>query len=185
MLKWCVLIIILLSTIFTSHAQYVTQTVAGNGISQSLGDGFLGTQASLNSPRDVALDMYGNMYIAEEKAHKIRFINKTTGIISTLVGNGIAGSVGDGGLAINAQLHLPFSLAIDSTGQNLFISDSGNHVIRHINMTTRIISTVAGTMRSPGFGGDGNIATQALLNTPRGIRLDWKGNIYIAGSVVY
>jgi sugar lactone lactonase YvrE len=100
------------------------------------------------------------------------------------------GWTGDGGPAVDAQLSFPVALAFDAQG-NLYISDHGNDVIRKVD-TNGIITTVAGVGPSdtwvkgpwvPGIqpkGGDGGPATQAVLESPRGITFDAQGNLYIA-----
>jgi uncharacterized protein (TIGR03437 family) len=127
----------------------------------------------------MTLDAQGNIYIfAADKVRKV----STSGVITTVAGNGNPGYTGDGGLATNASLFSAGSisgLAVDSGG-NLYISDGENHVIRKVN-TAGIISTIAGN-GTPGFLGDGGQATKAELNFPAGIALDSAGNLYIADS---
>lgn len=100
-----------------------------------------------------------------------------SGIITTMAGNGTNGYSGNGGAATNASLSGPGRVAIDAQG-NLFISDAGNNVIRKMD-TNGIITTVAGG----GSGGDGGAATNASLNSPAGVAVDGKGNLFIADKL--
>ncbi|HEX3376795.1 MAG TPA: choice-of-anchor D domain-containing protein, partial [Candidatus Acidoferrales bacterium] len=93
---------------------------------------------------------------------------------------GGSGNAGDGGLAINAQLNNPDGVQVDPAG-NIYIADSASHVIRKVNISDGMISTIAGTAAA-GFSGDGGAANSAQLNVPTGILLDETGNLYIADS---
>ena len=162
----------------------VISTVAGNimnmlGIYAFAGDGGLATDAELNSPWGVAVDAAGNIYIADQGFNVIRKVTISTGIITTVVGDGNAGYSGDGGQAVDAELNAPDGITIDADG-NIYISDDGNNVIRKIDAISGIITTVAGN-GTAGNSGDGGLATSAKLNDPSlGIALDAAGNIYIA-----
>jgi sugar lactone lactonase YvrE len=111
---------------------YIITTIAGNnslGAGYS-GDGGFATTAALNNPYGVAIDNMGNLYIADNGNNRIRFVN-TSGIISTIVGNGTAGYSGDGGLATAAEINGPTNIAFDASG-NLYIADNGNNRIRMV-----------------------------------------------------
>lgn len=97
--------------------------------------------------------------------------------ITTIAGTGTAGYSGDGGPASSAQLNHPEWITIDKVG-NLYVSDWSNRVVRRIDATTGVISTVAGT-GTAGFSGDGGPATSAQLSNPDQIALDNVGNIYV------
>jgi sugar lactone lactonase YvrE len=102
----------------------------------------------------------------------------TSGIITTVAGNGAPGISGDGGPATEAAIGRPSGLVFDHNG-NLYFSDSDNHRVRKID-ANGVISTFAGA--GQGFGGDGGPATLALLNSPADLASDAAGNIYIADS---
>jgi RHS repeat-associated protein len=154
----------------------IITTVAGNGYYGYSGDGWPAVWAQLFYPNDVDLDAGGNLYIADTNNHRIRKVD-TSGIITTVAGNGYYGYSGDGGPAIQAQLNNPTGLAVDSWG-NLYIADSNNQRIRKID-TNGFITTVAGRS-SQGYSGDGGPAIQAQLNNPTGLAVDSWGNLYIA-----
>ncbi|MEM6431630.1 MAG: NHL repeat-containing protein [Deinococcota bacterium] len=161
----------------------IITTVAGSGAIGHLngsfsGDGGAATAAQLDSPGGIAIDSAGNLFIADTGNARIRKVD-TTGIITTVAGNGSSGFSGDGGAATAAQLSFPFKVAVDSAG-NLFIADWGDHRIRKVN-TAGIITTVAGT-GTWGFSGDGGPATSAQLSRPEGIAVDNTGNLFIADS---
>ena len=154
----------------------IITTVAGNANSGYFGDGVQATSTSLNGQNGVAIDGFGNLYIADAMNWRIRKVD-VSGIITTFAGNGTGGYSGDGGLAINAQLGFTQGLTFDSFG-NLFLADLGNNCIRKIN-TSGIITTVAGNGTS-GFSGDGGLATNAELVNPSDITFDSAGSMYIA-----
>lgn len=148
-------------------ATKIITTVCGTGTAGGTGDGGPANLAQLNYPQDICIDTAGNIYIADFLSHKIRFINKANGIISTIAGNGTSGFSGDGGPALNAQLNGPSGVCVDSLG-NVYISDSYNQRIRKVNKSTGIITTIAGTGIGS-FSGDGGPAISAEISYPMGI----------------
>jgi sugar lactone lactonase YvrE len=155
----------------------IITTVAGDGLFGFSGDFGPATSARLNDPIDVAVDAFGNLFIADYGNHAIRRVDVETGIITTVAGTGVAGFSGDGGPATAAQLNGPSGVALDGDG-NLFIADSNNQRIRRVDAVTGNISTVAGNGMI-GFSGDGGPATTAKLAFPYSIAVD-QGNLYIA-----
>jgi len=158
-------------------------TVAGYGTAGHSGDNGLATAADLNGPHNVAIDAAGNIYIADMWNNRIREVMASTGIITTVAGNGTPGYSGDGGVATSAELYYPSGVAIDSAG-NIYIADAMNNRIRKVTVSTGDISTVAGN-GSEGYSGDGGPATSAEMNTPYEVALDASGNIYISDSNNY
>ena len=122
------------------------------------------------------MDDKSNVYIADRNNHRIRKVSPD-GIISTVAGTGVADFGGDGGSALEAQLHLPSDIEVGLKGV-LYISDRSNNRIRKVDLDGTI-TTVAG-IGLPGFGGDFGLAVNALLKYPFGISLDRHGNLYIA-----
>jgi sugar lactone lactonase YvrE len=156
----------------------IINTVAGDGIRGYSGDGGAATSAEVNIPYGLAVDSAGNIYIADLENNRIRKVTASTGIISTVAGNGTAGYSGDGGAATSAEINFPYGVAVDSAG-NIYIADFGNQRIRKVTASTGIISTVAGD-GIVGYSGDGGPATSAELDSPTGVAVDGAGNIYIA-----
>ncbi|MBZ5620847.1 MAG: hypothetical protein LAQ69_19280 [Acidobacteriia bacterium] len=150
-------------------------TYAGNGNAGFFGDGGSPLDAALHAPRAIAFDPAGNLYIADTLDHRIRKIDSATYTIDTVAGKG-QGLAGDGGPAVNALLNLPSSIALDSAGA-LYITDEANGRIRKVS-TAGTITTVAGT--DTVFTGDGGLAINARLSGPRGVAVDWAGNLYIS-----
>jgi len=153
-------------------------TVAGTGHQGFSGDHGPATAAQLNQPYGLALDMAGNLYIADYGNQRVRAIG-TNGNITTVAGDGPSGTYADGGPATAALLLGPHDLATDAAG-NLYISELLGHRVRQVAPGGKI-STVAG-IGIAGYGGDGGPATAAQLDQPAGLALDGAGNLYIVDS---
>ena len=169
----------------------IITTVAGNGTAAFCGDGGPAVDACLNNSVDqfaqpggcMTMDGFGNIYIADTLNDRVRKVD-TSGIITTVAGNGAQGFSGDGGAAVAASLNYPTDVAVSPSG-NLYIADKDNHCVRMVDgsgiITTVAGSPVAGTPKDgAGFEGDGGRATLAKLNEPWGIAFDSEGNLYIA-----
>jgi len=135
----------------------------------------MATNAGLNSPYGVAVDAYGNLFIADSGNSRIRKVD-TNGIITTVAGNGSYAYSGDGSAATNASIGNPSSVTLDAYG-NLFIADYGNDRVREVD-TNGIITTIAGISGS-GVWANGRPATNVLVN-PYGLAMDAWGNLFIA-----
>ena len=153
-------------------------TIAGNGVGGYGGDGGSAGLAQLQGPQGLALDAAGNIYIADLVNNRVRKVNASTGIITTIAGTGATTYNGDGIAATAANLYAPSALAFDANW-DLYLTDRYNNRIRKINIATGIISTVAGT-GTGGYNGDGIAATAAQLNAPNEVAFDVAGNLYIA-----
>lgn len=89
----------------------VLTTIAGTlGTEGDSGDGGSATSATFNWPGKLALDRYGHMYVADIYNHRVRKVNTETGVVTTVVGTGTEGFIGDGGSARDAQLAYPFDV---------------------------------------------------------------------------
>jgi sugar lactone lactonase YvrE len=162
----------------------IIATIAGTGAFAYSGDGGQATAAKLWCPLSVSLDKAGNVYIADWGNNRIREINMSTGIITTVVGNGTYGHSGDGGPATSAKIGNAYDLSFDTAG-NYFIVESFdplngyNKYVRKVDAITSNISSVAGNGNSD-YNGDGIPATNAEITNPLGLTADASGNIYIA-----
>ena len=156
----------------------IITTVAGTNGAGYTGNGGLAVNAKLNYPANIAMDALGNLFIADSSNNCIRKVDGS-GIITTVVGTGVAGYFGDGGLAVNARLSAPTGVALDGQG-NLFVADMGNNRIRLVN-PAGVISTLAGNGVAT-FQGDSGSAINASLNQPDDILADGFGQVYFSDS---
>src|ERR1035437_3190048 len=156
-------------------ASGIVTTVAGNGTAGFSGDGGAATSAMVNYPNGLAVDSFGNLYIADRFNERVRKVD-TTGKISTVAGNGNSGFDGDGAQAVAATIGECIGVAVDGSG-NLYFSS--NFRIRKVS-TNGIISTVTGT-GSLGYSGDGGPAAGAA-GDPIGIAVNAAGNLYFADA---
>jgi RHS repeat-associated protein len=216
-------------------------TVAGDASQGYTADGVKATTTDLYAPYGVAVDSSGNFYFSDEKNYRIRKVTASTGLISTIAGNGTfggtgvnMGNAGNGGPATSVALGVPQGVALDSSGNvyymdelygvvrkitastgmittvagpsycspsgapcivpylasgiavdasgNIYIADSGNYCVRKMNVSTGVLSTIAGTQDVQGYNGAGGPATSALFGFPTGVALDAAGNLYIGDS---
>lgn len=156
-------------------------TVAGNGQWFFQGDGVPATQAPIYLPSGLAVDGGGNLYLADSINNRVRRVDAVTHTITTVAGNGNAGSAGDGGPATAAQVTSPSGIALDGAG-NLYIADTGSNTIRRVDAASGNIVTIAGTPGVSGFTGDGGPATSARLNSPQALALTPAGDLLIADT---
>jgi uncharacterized protein (TIGR03437 family) len=154
-------------------------TIAGTGEAGFSGDGGSALTARLNLPNALALDAAGNLLLADAGNHRVRRINLSNGVITTIAGSGY-GFGGDGSPATEARFYFPTGLTIDRAG-GFYIADTGNHRIRRVS-ANGLISTVAGTGVA-GYGGEDGPATAAQLNAPGNLAVDASGNLYFADQL--
>jgi sugar lactone lactonase YvrE len=157
-------------------------TLAGNGGIGYVGDGGPATSAHLSSPAGLARDAAGNLYVADMKANRVRRIDATSGVISTVVGNGRPGFSGDGRPAVEAILHEPRGVAFDREGR-LMIADSRNHRIRRV-AADGTITTIAGN-GAEGLAEDGAPALQTPIGVPASIAVDADGNLIVQAGFIH
>ncbi|MEK7432285.1 MAG: NHL repeat-containing protein [Cyanobacteriota bacterium] len=157
-------------------------TIAGIGTGAFSGDSGQAGSAEINNPKGLALDASDNIYIADTSNSRIRRIDFSTGIITTVAGTGSASFSGDGGLATSATINNPNSLSIDKTG-NIYIADTTNHRIRRIDFSSGNITTVVGSSTGGSFGASDFLqGTSSILNLPSGVAVDSSSNIYLADT---
>ena len=187
-------LLLLLALLTSVGAQIGLSTLAGTkGTCGSTGDGGDPTAALLNVPYAVAVDIFQNVYIADQANHKVRLVTvpiavgarrgrqmlTASYVINTLAGTGTAGSTGDGADASSALLNTPSGLQVTTSGL-VYVADTGNHKIRLIDQSkNNQITTLVGTGTA---GSADGAAAVARLNTPTAVTFDTSGNVYIADT---
>ena len=161
---------------------YMT-TVAG-AFGQATGssgpaDGGLATEATMQLPASVVADGAGNLYIADDQNNEVRLVCFAQNS-ATIAGVSCPGAGVIVNLLPNMSLDQPTGVGLDGAG-NLYIADTGNHIILKVTAADGAVTTVAGDGK-PGFTGDGGLATAAELNRPSGVTIDASGNIFIADT---
>ncbi len=154
-----------------------TTIVAGTGILGYGGDGGQATNATIGKAISLALDGAGNVYFADGDNNRIRRVDISTGIVTTVAGTGATVDSGDGGPAVTAGVSKPTGVAVDAAG-DLYFSSSWSRV-RKVIARTGIIETVAGQFVTS-FGGDNGPALDALFWDPIPSAVGGSGNLYIA-----
>jgi hypothetical protein len=143
---------------------------------------------SLWHPNDVAVDGDDNVFIADTSDNRVLEVT-ASGTITVVAGTGKAGYTGDGKAGTEARLSQPAGVTVDAK-DNVYIADSSNNVVRRVDGSTGVITTVAGNYAAGlagndclgGFAGDGGPATSALLNDPQGVAVDGAGDLFIADT---
>ena len=159
------------------------EPVAGNHDSGSgfSGDHGLAIAAQLDTPDGVAIAPDGDLIVADSHNDRIRRVDGSTGVITTIAGSGVNGYDGDDKPATDAALATPSAVAAAANG-DIYIADTLNYRIRMVDAKTRLIHTVAGTGEAGDDVnvGDGGPATSARLNMPSDLALAPNGDIYVA-----
>ncbi|MEQ1515610.1 MAG: NHL repeat-containing protein [Usitatibacteraceae bacterium] len=161
-----------------SAASGIITTVAGTGLPAYNGDNISATDASLE-PSSIVVDLLDNLFVADFGNNRIRRIDASTGVITTLAGtSGAGGYNGDNISATTAALYGPAGLAIDPAG-NIYFADTLNQRVRKVAAGGGMITTVAGT-GTYGFNGDEIPAKTANASNPRNVVIDAAGNLYFS-----
>ncbi|MEI6715526.1 MAG: hypothetical protein WCO60_17350 [Verrucomicrobiota bacterium] len=145
-------------------------SLAGKGLDA---DG-VGTAASFNGLRNVAVDGSGNVYVADTLNNKIRKI-RSDGVVSTLAGSGVSGYAD--GTGTEASFITPYAVAVDRSG-NVYVADTFDNRIRKIT-SAGVVTTLAGSGLHGSADGKG---TAASFGTPYAVAVDGVGNVYVADS---
>lgn len=171
---------ILLTLLFTGNplaaVRYADADPVGNiyTVAGALGEGTATEVAQW--PQAIAASGH-TLYVADTGWGVIRSIDLASGIENLVAGNGNTGSLGDGGPARAAEIHVPKAMAISPSG-DLYFTDGPT--LRRVALTSGTISTVAGVAGVYGSAGDGGLARDALLNNPGGLAFDAIGNLFVA-----
>lgn len=152
-------------------------TVIGTGEAGMAADGESAATAKLNNPFGVIIGPDGALYWTDFAGHRVLKLDLASRRVSLIAGTGEKGHSGDGGLARQASLNTPHEVRFDRTG-DIFIAERDSHVVRHVDMKSGIITTIAGT-GVRGFSGDGGPAAAAQLAQPHSIALDRNDRLYI------
>jgi uncharacterized protein (TIGR03437 family) len=152
-------------------------TFAGAGTSGFGGDNGPAAQALLSSPRGLAIDAEGSVYISDSGNHRIRRVSRA-GVITTYAGTGVCGFSGDNGPAASAQICAPGRIAIQ--GGFVYFTDTEGNRVRRVDPSGTIVSIAGTGVR--GYAGDRGPATASRLSAPFGIAVDALGTVYIADT---
>jgi len=174
-----VLIAIPIGNAFADRPEYRIETIAGNGMpGDTPAEGGLGKEMPVDLPFGVEYGPDAALYITTVGSHRVLRLDRKSGGITSVAGNGRKGYAGDGGPAIEATLNEPYEVRFDSRG-NMLVLEMQNHVVRRIDAKTAVISTVAGD-GTPGDRGDGGPAREARFHHPHSIAIDENDNIYVS-----
>src|SRR5262245_50967474 len=155
----------------------ILTTETGNGVAAAMGDLGPASEASINGPRDVSVDEWGDIWVSEFSGHSVRRIRASDHVIETIAGNGIAGFSGDLDDATLARINTPRSVVVGND-HSVYIADSGNGRVRVVGSDGKIATLV-------GKGGStlddipvGDASPQAAI----GLAFDGAGNLFVAGG---
>ena len=150
----------------------------GPSVSTLIGNGSPGhSDSQVNNPYGVIIGRDGSLYFCDLDNQRIRRLELKTRRTTDVAGNGRREYAGDGGRATDGSLNMPHELAFDSHG-HLYIAERDNHVVRKVDATNGLMSTIAGTGVA-GFSGDGGPAVKAQLRQPHSIAVGVDGRLLI------
>jgi sugar lactone lactonase YvrE len=158
-------------------ARGILTRIAGTGRKGSGGDGGMPLAAEFNALHNLAVAKNGDIYLADTLNHRVRKIDRKTGLITTIAGSD-KGYSGDGGPATQAKFSGIYCATLDPSGQRLLLADLDNRRIRAVDLRTGIVTTIAGNGEK-GVPADGATATAAPLVDPRAVTADSVGNVYV------
>ncbi|WP_425616345.1 hypothetical protein NA78x_006293 [Anatilimnocola sp. NA78] len=161
----------------------VVTTVAGNGEKKPPVDGSQAAGNPMIGPRALII-ADGTLWIALREGHSLWKMKFSDGVLHHVGGTGKKGFTGDGGPAKQATFDGPKGIAFSPDNTKLYVVDTENHAIRAVDITSGLVTTIAG--RGPkhkGGTGDGGPATDALLDRPHGICVGPDGSVYIGDTL--
>lgn len=158
----------------------VINTIAGTGMAEYNGDGVAATETGLAGPGGLALAPDGMLFIADSFNGRIRIVDRATGLIRTVAGNGGEYRYQGPGEPPSTSLSRPSGITLDDAG-NLYFTDSDNHLVRRWDRITGRIDRIAG-VGTARFGGDAGLALEAGLSYPFGIVMDRAGHVLVADT---
>jgi sugar lactone lactonase YvrE len=157
----------------------VLTTIAGDGSRGNAGDNGPAAAATFDGMHAVSVHpKTGDIYLADTRNNSIRRILSKDGRVERFAGTGKSGFSGDNGPALEATFAQTISLALDPRGATLYVVDQANKRIRAIDMTTRVVRTIAGNGQM-GAPIDGSMAAASPLVDPRAVAIDSRNNIYV------
>ena len=168
------------SKIFKINTQKTITIFAGTGLRYSSGDGNQAANSEIY-PSNIFVDPNMNIYFSDNLNHLVRKIDNK-GLISTIIGNGVAGFSGDGGTSIYAQLNNPKGITVDKNG-NIFIADYGNNRIRVVYASGTISTIYGNGSCCSGTTSDGGNAKNTALR-PSFIAFDKDNSLYFVDNTV-
>ena len=151
---------------------------AKDSISGIVSNTGVATVAGLTNPQDIAIGPSGSLLIADTGNATIRKVD-STGVITTISGNGNVGISGDD-VATTLAMVAPFGVAVDSTG-NVYVAEYGSNRIRKIDTSGKITTAVGDG--NQGFAGDGGAPNKVEMSLPTSVVVDSSGNLYFADSL--
>jgi uncharacterized protein (TIGR03437 family) len=167
-----------LNSVFQLSPAGTLTVVAGNSRPGFSGDGGPATLAQLNGPQGIAVDPFGDIFIADTGNNRVRVVT-ADGNIQTVAGTGQPSLYPISGPATQSPLNSPGGVAVDAN-ENIYIADSGNHLIRIVTLDGNINSFAGVTY--PGFAGDTGSALLANLYDPQDVAVGSNGTVYIADT---
>jgi streptogramin lyase len=159
-------------------AALVVETVAGSGRSGAFGGQRSALESVVDQPFGVEVGPDSALYITSVGQHRVLRLDRSSGVLTSVAGDGTQGYAGDGGPATDATLNEPYEVRFDKAG-NMFFVEMQNHLVRRVDAASGKISTIAGT-GAAGFAGDGGPASQAQFRQPHSIAVDDRGMLYVA-----
>ncbi|MBI3097562.1 MAG: hypothetical protein HYY93_04850 [Planctomycetes bacterium] len=159
----------------------ILSTVAGQPTGMGFSpDGTPAAQALLQSPQDIDIDPQGHLYYYDQTFGRVRRIDASTGLISTVMGGG-SGAIIEGAVASQVALGGTVNIAAGTQG-DVYVSVFNNRQVYRVD-ASGILHVIAGVFGVFGYSGDGGPALQAKLNRNLGLDVDGAGNVYVADSV--